>query len=142
MVRATAMVAALALGSGCYYSTEDSSGAAPAAAEATAWASFGLGGDPPPVEYVSGAALDCDDGTGFSYWMPAQRMYWCLRGVTETTGVVRVALVPDRRQVVDTLCHEFTHEFLWRSTGDSDFYHLNAAWSAGGAHERCDQATP
>ncbi len=126
---------------GCAYSDAVGPGEA-MGAEDTAWASFGTGGDTPPVEYVSGAALDCDDGRGFTHWMPAQRMFWCLRGVTETTGLVRIAAVPERADVVDTLCHEFTHEFLWRSTGDSDFYHAGPAWQAGGQLENCRAATP
>lgn len=133
--------AALAIAAaGCSYDIGVGTAAGTETPEATAWASFGLDSPAPPVRYLDASQLDCDGGRGFTFVTP--RGTYCAGATTRSSGEILIGVVPERAEVVRRLCHEMTHEWSFRTSGDVDQFHQGPQWAPEGQMAYCQVVTP
>lgn len=132
------LLAALALAvalSGCartpaktpYYVTTEQPGQAEALR--LVWREIFRRDEPPPiVQWVTGPALDCEDGRGFRAdgWR-------CIPGQTMSDTWIVVALPGGARLAETALVHELGHVYVHALTGNWDWPHADPAWGTDGA---------
>lgn len=132
MKRAAVLVAVLVAATGCHNFTrcpgQDE-------AEAIVWHQvYERDDDPPPVEWVTGDALDCGNATGFTVFDGASEK--CVLGIYyEAFGYARVA----RRDTIEPLHYTaYAHELRHAVVGDPN--HAGVDWTSTGIVSRADKA--